>query len=317
MTDVSQILHAIQQLQQDNAALHQANNDLHQTMTSMQATMKTSLVNPALVTPQVHRQTPKVALPDKFDGTRSKYRGFINQLRLVFQLQPDRYPDGRTQVGLLGTLLTGPALSWFAPLLEQNSPLLDDLDAFLEDFEPAFGDSDKARTAANKIRSLTQGNRPASTYASEFRLLACDLTWGESALIDQFHEHLRSDVKDLLLTMKDPVTLNEAITNAIRCDNRLFERRRERHMELPSSYSRPPQVSAPPNSTTTEDPMQLDAIRPRTLTASEKERRRANNLCLYCGGSGHFAQSCPSKRHPPGRLSNLSPSSGNDVVQSL
>ena len=84
MTDVSQILHAIQQLQQDNAALHQANSDLHQTMTSIQATMKTSLVNPAWVTPQAYPQTPKVSLPDKFDGSRAKYRGFINQLCLIF-----------------------------------------------------------------------------------------------------------------------------------------------------------------------------------------------------------------------------------------
>ena len=88
-------------------------------------------------------------------------------------------------------------------------------------------------------------------------------------------------------------------------------------MENPSSYSRPPQLLVPPNPTAPEDPMQLDAIRPRTLSTSEKERRRANNLCLYCGGPGHFAQSCPSKRHPPGRLANLSSSLGNDIVQSL
>ena len=171
-------------------------------MISMQTTVKTSLANPALVTPQVHLQAPKVALPDKFDGSRAKYWGFVNQLHLIFKLQPDWYPNGQTQVGLLGTLLTGPALSWFAPLLEHNSPLLDDLDTFLNEFEPAFGDSDKARTAANKICSLTQGNHPAFTYASKFWLLACDLTWGESALIDQFHGNLRGDVKDLLLTVK-------------------------------------------------------------------------------------------------------------------
>ena len=94
MTDVTQILHAIQQLQQDNSALHQANNDLHQTMTTMQTTMQTSLARPTLVTPQVHHQTPKVALPDKFDGSRAKYQGFINQLHLIFQLQPDWYPNG-------------------------------------------------------------------------------------------------------------------------------------------------------------------------------------------------------------------------------
>ena len=119
MADLNQILQAIQQLQQDNAALHQANLELRQVVASMQAPTQHTPVNPTPVIPQAHHQDPKVSLPDKFDGTRSKYRGFVNQLRLIFQLQPDRYPDGRTQVGLLGTLLTGPALSWFAPLLEQ------------------------------------------------------------------------------------------------------------------------------------------------------------------------------------------------------
>ena len=71
MADLTQILHALQQLQQDNAALHQANNKLHQAMTSMQNSAHTCLCLPQA--PQVHYQAPKVALPDKFDGNRAKY----------------------------------------------------------------------------------------------------------------------------------------------------------------------------------------------------------------------------------------------------
>jgi hypothetical protein len=88
-----------------------------------------------------------------------------------------------------------------------------------------FGDSDKARTLANKLRRLQQGTRSAIVYASKFRQLACDVNWGEAALIDQFRYGLRDDVQDLLLTLADPSSFNEAITQAIRCDNRLFERR--------------------------------------------------------------------------------------------
>ena len=115
MADLAQILHALQQLQQDNDALHQANNELHQTMTSMQNAVHTPL---APTTSQVYQHAPKVTLPDKFDGNIAKYQGFVNQLHLIFQLQPGQYPNGLTQVGFLGTLLTGSALSWFAPLLE-------------------------------------------------------------------------------------------------------------------------------------------------------------------------------------------------------
>ena len=44
----------------------------------------------------------------------------------------------------------------------------------------------------------------------------------------QFRYGLRNDVKDLLLTFpEEPKSLIEAIGRAVRCDNRLFERRSE------------------------------------------------------------------------------------------
>ena len=61
------------------------------------------------------------------------------------------YHNDDLQVGLLGSLLSGPALAWFAPLLEDNSELLGDFEHFIHEFEATFGDSDKFRTAANKI----------------------------------------------------------------------------------------------------------------------------------------------------------------------
>ena len=42
---------------------------------------------------------PKISLPAKFDGTRSLFRGFLNQVRLVIQLHPNRYPTNATRVG--------------------------------------------------------------------------------------------------------------------------------------------------------------------------------------------------------------------------
>jgi hypothetical protein len=54
----------------------------------------------------------------------------------------------------------------------------------MAEFEAVFGDSDKARTSANRLRHLQQGTCSAIIYASEFRQLACDVNWGEAALID-------------------------------------------------------------------------------------------------------------------------------------
>jgi hypothetical protein len=116
--------------------------------------------------------------------------------------------------------------------LERRSNLLLNLELFLVDFESIFGNPGRSRIAATKIRALHQGSRAASVYASEFRQISSDLTWGDEALMNQFLTGLSSDVKDLLITFPDPDTLTGAIADAVKCDNRLFERRQECRLEL-------------------------------------------------------------------------------------
>ncbi len=91
------------------------------------------------------RKEPRVSLPDKFDGTCSKFCGFVNKIWLITALQAERYPTEESHVALVGTLLTGQALSWFAPLFEKRSPILNNFETFLEAFVEAFGEHDKAR----------------------------------------------------------------------------------------------------------------------------------------------------------------------------
>jgi hypothetical protein len=245
---------------------------------------------------------PQISLLEKFDGTRLKFRGFVSQVRLIMQLHPRHYFDDTTRVGFVGTLFTRTTAAWFAPILETSSPLLQDFNAFMAEFETMFGDSDKAKTSANKLRHLQQGTRSAIVYASEFKQLACDVNWGEAALIDQFRCGLRDDVQDLLLTLANPSSFSEAITQAIRCDNRLFESRQEKKVTSNTQLwnSRPTTLPLIPQTTPVARPtsfgpalMQIDATKFKPLTEAEKLRRRTNNLCLYCGNPGHIAHQCP------------------------
>ena len=94
---------------------------------------------------------------------------FGGHIRLIIQLQPQRYADGLRQVGLVGTLLSGPAQAWFAPLVETSSPILEDFPAFLAELEAIFGETDRLHTTLTKLYALEQGSR------AEFRKLACDV----------------------------------------------------------------------------------------------------------------------------------------------
>jgi hypothetical protein len=229
-----------------------------------------------MVTPK-----PKISLPKKFDGTHPKFRGFVSQVRLIIQLHPRCYLDDTTCVGFVRTLLIGTTAAWFAPILKTSSFLLQDFDAFMAEFEAMFGDSDKAMTSANKLRWLQQGTRLATVYASEFRQLACDINWGEAALIDQFRCGLRDDVQDLLLTLVDLSSFNEAITQAIWCDNRLFECRKEKKVTSNAQFwnNRPTTLPLVPQTTIVARPasfepalMQIDAAKFKPLIEAEKHR---------------------------------------------
>ena len=62
--------------------------------------------------------------------------------------------------------------------------------------------------------------------------------------MEQFRYGLRNDVKDLLLTFpEEPKSLTEAISRAVRCDNRLFERCSEHQFQMPRTRLEPTYAS--------------------------------------------------------------------------
>ena len=62
--------------------------------------------------------TPKVALPDKFDGSSSKCRRFITSVENIFALQSARYSTSEIRTRFIGTLLSGDALTWFSGVVD-------------------------------------------------------------------------------------------------------------------------------------------------------------------------------------------------------
>jgi hypothetical protein len=52
-----------------------------------------------------HAREPKFIMPEKFDRTRSKFRGFVQQVNLFLRLHPSRDPNDSTQVVFIGSLL--------------------------------------------------------------------------------------------------------------------------------------------------------------------------------------------------------------------
>jgi hypothetical protein len=106
-------------------------------------------------------------------------------------------------------------------------------------------------------------------------------------------------VKDLLLSMPDSQTFNEAISQVVKCDHRLFQRPQDqRSWNLPKhSYSHSAALTTISNPHSGAEDMQIDVVRYKPLTAQEKKRHFDGGLCLYCGEGGHKADTCPKKQH--------------------
>ena len=101
--------------------------------------------------------------------------------------------------------------------------------------------------------------------------------------MEQFRYGVRIDVKDLLLTFpKEPKSLTEAISHAVRCDNHLFERRSEHPFQMPRTRLEPtytsvaakpfPRESYNVSPVNTSTPMEIDTTRRRGPLSKEEKQ---------------------------------------------
>ena len=266
----------------------------------------TAPIAPATPPPSI-----KVAFPDKFDGTRSLFRGFLNQVELIFALQSSNFGTDTTKIYFLGTLLTGPALAWFNPFVENPSAFTNDLSSwasFRDLLKLTFGEADQSMLAASSISSLTQGQGSVTSFVTTFRQLAADLDWNDAALRDQFYLGLATPIKKLLINYATPTSLAALISLALECDNRLLAFRTLSNPRSNPSIPlvrNPKPVLNPPNPVSPTSPipspyspMELDAVsRSRgPLTPEDRKFRMDNRLCLICGSNAHLRALCPIAR---------------------
>ena len=284
--------------------------------------------NRPTATPQPHPREPKIKDPETFSGQRDTLTAFLTECELIFELQPSRFPDDRTKVGYLISLLRGTPLLAVRPLLQEipRPFILEDVVLFVEYLKTNYGDPDERGTARRKLKALRQTG-PASSYFAEFQQYISILGWkDQDPIVDRAIDGLKPYLKDeVARTGLQPHSLTDLISFIVPLDNRLYEREQERRRETKEPNAkdvRPYTSSGTTTITATTRPSAnvgdynrgtpQSGIRPLRpplsnpiiprgpLSDREKQRRRDNNLCLYCGKGDHLIQSCPSA--PPARF---------------
>jgi hypothetical protein len=161
-----------------------------------------------------------------------------------------------------------------------------------------------------------------SDYLVHFSRLALHCSWGEPALRYRFYKDLPPRIKDKLSKSEKPWTLEFLKQKVQNIDARYWERAQE-HSREQQYRQNPPKSSTSAASavpSTTPEPTSRSKFRleqkpkpkdskPTTLhvdlsgkldskgklTQQEQLRRIDKNLCLFCGGSGHWTDTCPVK----------------------
>lgn len=251
--------------------------------------------------------------PQEYDGKdRNACATFLAQARLYIFGNATLFPNEQTKVLFVATYLRGKAFSWVEPKLllgEEKVPMLRDFEMFCAEMVRALGDPDREKQMAKKLNALQQTGSCAS-YRTEFENISQYLQWDKPALKSRFYEGLKPDVKDTLsYVLEEPDDLAKFQDLCVKLDNRIYERKTDAKKEnknktVSSTKAINPSTTTQTTSTTRitqsndSSAMDLDATRSKPfkpLTPAEKQRRRDNNLCLYCGEAGHRADGCPKK----------------------
>lgn len=268
---------------------------------------------------------PFIPTPVRYSGDSGTCSQFLHQCSLVFDQQPLTYSSDKTRIAFVMSLLSGKASAWAVVIAKGNPAIYNSFPVFETEMLNVFDHPLQGKEAGNRLLSLHQGSESVSTYSIDFRILAAESGWGEAALQTVFSRGLNEELKDELAARDETSSLEELISLAIRLDNRLRERRRERtgkqRFPLPFSQPKSPRPagqSAPPNprlepfpyrdplpsassSLSPEEPMQLGRMR---LSPAERERRFLQKLCIYCGQAGHIRANCSvlpkEQAHQPG-----------------
>lgn len=254
---------------------------------------------PAQSTPVPISKT-KVPAPQPFFGKRDQVKPFISGLTIYIRLRPQEFPTEEIKILFSASLLRGTAYDWFRPYeqslnsgpVESSFFTITSFHDFCDQLTRTFGDPDEGLTASSKLYKLHQ-TRSVTEYVAEFQRLSSQLDWNESALRDTFFQGLQPHIQGVIIRGTMPETIRELIRIACNLDNRMLTPR-EYHYDTPQQ--RP---SYDP------DPMDLDALhlatqasKPRgPLSKQEKQHRRDNNLCLYCGKPGHSVNTCSGVKY--------------------
>jgi hypothetical protein len=205
----------------------------------------------------------------------------------------------------------------------QQHPFRKDFAAFKADLDNVYLDRNYRDRCARRLLALRQ-TKSASAYSVEFKSLVEHLDYSPDGKRDLYFEHLNPTLKATIAIQGRAPTFEDLIDQSIRIDQAQFDAQkaqgsssRSNDANQPAATTLPPaskkfldnpitRSTPAPTPTLAPNPKSAPSSKPAPrpnfgshprppLTDAEKQRRRDNNLCMYCGDPGHSIDACPRR----------------------
>ncbi|KIO15018.1 hypothetical protein M404DRAFT_118611 [Pisolithus tinctorius Marx 270] len=245
------------------------------------------LARNARTSPESSSRT-KLHEPNTFDGTDpKKLRTFFIQCELNFQDCPQAFRTDCAKVIFVQSYLKGMALEWFEPdLLGLDDPndwplWMDSWREFALELQTTFGPHDLVADAESQLDHLhMKDNQRINKY------IVC---WvGKPQTLHELC-HLAQEIDACYWECKEEVQ---------RASKHQGSQEKTKTGNNNNSGSSPKPASLKPgngNNSNSSKPEPSKLSKDGKLTPEEHKRHLDRNLCMFCGGSGHFADKCPKK----------------------
>lgn len=249
-----------------------------------------------------------ICRPEMFEGRRQgeKLEEWVYKMDLY--LHAMHVPDPLRVITAV-SFFHGNAMTWWRTLIGTQDPSAISWAAFVQRLRDEFLPVNAVKVAADKLERLKQTGSVAN-FVREFRTLALqipDLSTAEK--LRRFLAGLKPRVR-MEVDLRNPATLDEAVTLAERIDDLTFQASRR----ADSSRSSRSSFATSFTSQHSAAPMDLSAMRVSSnvqpqrglakLTPEEREKLRIEHKCFRCRQVGHIAPMCPLKKRLPSSSGN-------------
>jgi hypothetical protein len=186
----------------------------------------------------------------------------------------------------------------------------------------------------DKIKRLEQTGSAAS-YSQTFQTLAAPLGLDKKSKCLMFFGGLKLEVKKAIIIAGRSTEFQELVNQAIKFDQLFYQQFRQTKRESqddglsypnkrrqnyrntnPKAPAPTPDSQAQTTPPVTPLPNTISRFR-LPLTESEKEYRRRNNLCAYCGDSEHAVETCPQVKKKNSLAQNSASNSNKSLVSNV